>query len=370
VAVARSLFPPAVVVCGLCAALTHPAAATVAQPDDPVAVPVAGNGTPEPFPFQEFRRRLVDLRNEAIPDFNTKERERVLGRIKAREGNRARPADESAALAADLLRVGKFDPAVNLLKPLYDDRDRKGTRTYLVVATLVHAHALRNEWDQALGYYLDLLDLDPPAAVPKLTAAQWKWQLTLDRGPLKEYLRAHRQIALRAADAAKRAELDAAEEPFALFPGARFTTESGQYEPQKATLPADAVAVVQQLLFWFPEDTRLYWLLGEVYAARGQFAEARVVFDECAGGRAFGNRRALMAHREAVGAWAAKADAEAKAKADEEERQRVEAAKAAEPPISLRTVLLYFGVVGVVAAFAAVRVLARRVRGGHCGPVG
>src|SRR5205823_3935266 len=55
----------------------------------------------------------------------------------------------------------------------------------------------------------------------------------------------------------------------ALF-GVRFIGPSGEYEAgkiadaERSKLPADAVAIVQQLLLWFPDDTRLLWLLGEL----------------------------------------------------------------------------------------------------------
>jgi hypothetical protein len=395
--VSRSLTPLVLVVCGVCAVLTRPAPATLYEPNDPTGVPVSETGTPDPFPFVEFKRRLVDLRNEAVPAIKTREREQVLARIQTRAAARSPTPDEAAALAADLLRTGQYDRAVNLLKPLYDDRDRKGTRTYLVTSALIHAHALRQEWGQALGYYADLFDLTPPATVPKLSAAQWTWQLGLDRGPLKTYLLEQRKLAGRAADAARRAELDANEDVFPLFP-VRFVNDAGRYEPgklaaaERAKLPADAVAVVQQLLFWFPADTHLYWLLGELYAADGKLVEARQIFDECVSeARTFGNRKVLLAHREAVrvpaeadAAARARAETEARQKADEEERAKAEAkakadaeaqAKADEEkraaeavPISLRTVWVYFGVVAAVAAVAAARVLARRVRGGAGAP--
>jgi hypothetical protein len=393
--VARSLFPLVIAVCGTCAVLTRPAAATLYQPDDPTAVPVSENGTPDPFPFPEFKRRLVTLVNEANPDLDTPERGRLLDRINRRKAAKSLTPDETAALAADLLRAMRTrnkatksetnltDEAVNRLKPLYDDRERKGTRTYLVTAALVHAHAAREEWDQAVGYYADLLDLDPPASVPKLTAAQWKWQLGLDRGAFKTYLLEHRKLAAQSADAARRAELAANEEVFPLFP-VRFVNDAGKYEPgklaaaERAKLPADAVAVVQQLLLWFPTDTRLYWLLGELYAADGKLVEARQILNECRSeARTFGNRKVLLAHRDALWAPAeadaaarAKADADARQKADEEERAKAEAeAREKEEaaknalPISLRTVWVYFGVVAAVAAVAAARVIARRVRG-------
>ena len=49
----------------------------------------------------------------------------------------------------------------------------------------------------------------------------------------------------------------------------RFANDGGIYQPgalataERAKLPPDAIAIVQQLLLWYPTDSRLYWLLGE-----------------------------------------------------------------------------------------------------------
>jgi len=86
-----------------------------------------------------------------------------------------------------------------------------------------------------------------------------------------------------------------------LFP-VKFIGPSGQYEAgkfaeaEKSKLPADAVAVVQQLLLWAPEDTRLYWLLGELYNARGDLTSADAIFEECVWSRRY-NAEPLREHR-------------------------------------------------------------------------
>jgi hypothetical protein len=78
----------------------------------------------------------------------------------------------------------------------------------------------------------------------------------------------------------------------ALFP-VRFIGASGQYEAgkladaERAKLPPDAIATIQQLLLWFPEDTRLLWLLGELYNASGEVRTAEQIVDECVGSRRY-----------------------------------------------------------------------------------
>lgn len=75
--------------------------------------------------------------------------------------------------------------------------------------------------------------------------------------------------------------------------GVLYVSESGEFEPgklaeaERAKLPEKsidrALQVTQQLLVWLPLDTRLYWQLGELYAARGKpqdLRAARKIFDE------------------------------------------------------------------------------------------
>jgi hypothetical protein len=164
-------------------------------------------------------------------------------------------------------------------------------------------------------------------------------------------------------------EANRTEEPTPLFPlpergksqsPVRFVNDAGVYEPgvlasaERDKLPPDALAIVQQLLLWFPLDTRLYWLLAELYAAADDLDSAAVILEECTWSRAYGNRQVLMDHRVAVRAAVAA-------------RPRPEPPPG--PPISMRTILIYFGVIGVIGVLALVRALMRRGRA-NCGPIG
>ena len=109
------------------------------------------------------------------------------------------------------------------------------------------------------------------------------------------------------------------------------------------------------------------------YAADGQLSPARTIMDACVSeDRKYGNRKLLAEHRQAI---RAADDAQPKKTAPEEValvQPATDATPAAPPPkdpISMRTVLIYFGVIGVIAVFAFVRAMSRRVRG-ECGPVG
>jgi len=61
----------------------------------------------------------------------------------------------------------------------------------------------------------------------------------------------------------------------------------GKYRPgqlstaESKKLPADAVAIVQQLALWLPADGRLLWQLGELANAHGDVKTAAAIMDGC-----------------------------------------------------------------------------------------
>lgn len=338
-------------------------------PDDPMVVPVRPDGAAEALPFDEFRRRFAQLSNIADPRPGpdgqpNPDRAKVLARVKGRPP--ARTGDDEAAHAADLIRLGNSDggffvnDALNRLTP----RTRDRVPSYFAHTALAAAHAARGEWAEAETYHgAALFDCQMPARVKGWDDAQRNWQKTFDDTYLSHYYHLRR----REGEARPKPDPEA-EEPTPLFPlpakgsppvpPVRFVNEAGAYEPgvlaaaERAKLPPDAVAVTQQLLMQFPGDTRLYWLLAELYAADGKLDEALKILDECTWSRQYGNRRALMEHRAALSS----AIAARNAAADQQE--------ADEYPVSLRTVFVYFGVVAVVGAVAVVRALRRGGRGG------
>jgi hypothetical protein len=339
-----------------------------------MVVPVRPDGAAEPFPFDEFRRRFAQLSNVADPRPGpdgkpNPDRAKVLARVGDRPP--AKTADEEAAACADLVRLGNSDAgafvdrALNRLAPRTRDRQPN----YFVFTTLAAAHAARGEWQEAETYHgAALFDAQLPPHVKGWTDAQRDWLRKFDDAYIPHYYRLHRTEA-----AAKPRPAPEDEGPTPLFPlpgkdGAaapvRFVNEQGAYEPgalaaaERAKLPPDALAVTQQMLLLFPGDTRLYWLLAELYAADGQPDDARKILDECAWSRQYGNRRALMEHRTALAAAVEARDAAADAKA------------AADYPVSLRTVFVYFGVVLAVGVVAVVRALRKGGPRPGCGPLG
>ncbi len=358
-----------VVAVGLVAGVV-PGRAALFAPDDPMVVPVRPDGTAEALPFDEFRRRYAQLANIADPRPGPNgqpnpDRAKVLARVKAR--GPAKTADEDAAHCADLIRLGNSDggffvnDALNRLSPRTRDRNP----SYFAHTALAAAHAARGEWTDAINYHeAALLDCRMPEQVKGWTDDQRKWLRKFDETYLPHYYR------LRRAEAeAKPRPAPEAEEPTPLFPlgkaaPVKFVNDAGVYEPgtlaaaERAKLPPDAVAVTQQMLLLFPGDTRLYWLLAELHAADGKLEDAQTILDECAWSRQYGNRQALMAHRAAL------------APAIEARKAAADAQAAAQYPVSLRTIFIYFGVVVLVGIVAVVRALRKGGPRGGCGPLG
>ena len=161
------------------------------------------------------------------------DRKAVLARL-------ATEASDPAAAGADLLRLNRAAEAVNRLMPLSRGRAPDGR----VLFNLAHAHAVRGEWGEALSLHELAAEDGVPADLAGATADQRTWLTRVERDYYRRWLVEHRRRAATKSD-------PAAEEVFPLFPKDK---------------PADAAAVVQQLLLWAPWDTALYWLLAEVYA--------------------------------------------------------------------------------------------------------
>ena len=344
-----------VVLLGLVFAI--PGRASLYQPDDPMPFPVAA--VAEPLPFDEFKRRLIVVMNQFNPlplaegQKNT-DRDGRVQRIADRRKNPKPTTLDKLALASDLLSLNQPDEALTLVKPLDNPRSPD---YYLVSATLAHVHAARGEWATAADKMRSVTvfgDAEMPATVKGLSKPQRDWVQKLDR----DYVLAYFTLK------SKEGKIDPETEDVPpLFPlvernkphaPVKFVNDRGEYEPgviaaaEKAKLPPDAIAVVQQMVLWFPGDTGLYWLLAELYAAEGQLDEARVILNECVDSRKYSGRRALMDHRGAV-----MAAVEKRQRDEDEKRQR-------DFPVTLRSIAIYFGVVALVGVWAAVRAVRRR----------
>ena len=275
------------------------------SPAEKCPITVRDDGRAEELTFGSqkdgrFPQLLAELTNALDGNPNrvkNSDRQAVLGRIAAwqKQPLSALSPAEVAGLGATYVRIGKYDDAISLLA----QRGRDRTPDFRILANLAHVHAARGEWQDALDWHANALDLtDFPDDLAGATPAQRKWLKQLERGHYKRWLQVHRD---RATAKTKPEDTDV----FPLFP-VRFVNDRGEYAPgqlaatERAKLPADAISVVQQLVLWAPWDTDVYWLLAELYAADARLREADVIFNQCADGRQFANRRVFMAHRSAV----------------------------------------------------------------------
>src|SRR5262249_40359533 len=94
-------------------------------------------------------------------------------------------------------------------------------------------------------------------------------------------------------------------------------------DSERKKLPKDAMAIVQQLVLWHPQDARLYWLLGELYNADGDIESALKILDHCSFNMGYSNPT-LLKHRQVLQQASA---AQATQRAAELERARQTAAE-------------------------------------------
>jgi hypothetical protein len=362
---------------------TKPSHASIYSPDDTsFNVQVGPNGKAQVFDFEKRFKplilRLTNLVDERKIDGNdvNGDRQAYLKLIKEYEKKRNPSAEDVAAHAGYLLRIGDLDKALNLLIPRRNDP----RPSYFVFVTLGHIYATRggDDWRDALQYHQEgLLDSAMPPTVKGITAAEREWLNELDTYCIPHYYR----ISKREAEIRKgksQLELDKlleAEEVLPLFPiprakepvaPVRFVNDAGVYQPgqlaaaEKAKLPEDAIAIVQQLVLWFPRDARLYWLLAELYAANGHYSNAAYLFDRCSGALQFSKRKIMMDHRAAVRTVADKDQSGGDVALTQNSTDTSVDTPQVEPPISMKTIWYYFGAIGLVAVFAVVRGISRR----------
>ncbi len=180
------------------------------------------------------------------------------------------PPAELDALILELIYSRQFEHAIHVLMPL----SRAGDRAAAVrMKQLALVFAMQEEYERAARQLEAAVEIEG-----KIEATDWRRQV--ERTYLLRLLHQRQRETRRGSFRETEAGLDD------LF-GVRYVGESGQFEPgtlaaeQKAKLPVDALAVVQQLLLWLPSDRRLYWQLGELYNAQGDLRRAEAIFDNC-----------------------------------------------------------------------------------------
>jgi hypothetical protein len=313
---------------------TLPVRAGIYSPNEPFVFEIGADGFATPIQFSGgFDSILAGYREEAIRPANpagppNRRRQEAMDRVKEREakGIPALSSPELAGLTADLIRLNRNEEALNILQPLARDPRRGG---FLAYAHLARAHAGRGEWREAYEQQqMAVRYVEFPTTFPGLNKTQLAWLKRVERDyylPL---------LAHRAEEAGRGRATHLLEDPDPIFPSAvppkrpdnpvHFVGEDGKYAVgtiaagERKKLPPDALAVVQQLVLWHPQDARLYWQLGELYNATGDVETAAGILDVCTYAMGYSNptviehRRVLKAAADAASAARA-ADATAKA---------------------------------------------------------
>jgi tetratricopeptide (TPR) repeat protein len=296
--------------CGLLC--TSAATAGVYATADMPPGPIADETGVQPMPLDLYRSTLGDriglLRDPALlqpgdqplPESTVKrrkEQEAKVAALQAKLKTGMATLDDQINLSAGLIALGKNQEAIDLLEPVARG---EGRGHFMVLSNLATAYQLAGQMERVPDY-LQLARSSWPDKVPGIKDPQLQFYRQVDRAQL-------RVVLLRKAEAAKqppgvRRPVEGVDALFGEPDNpVRFIGESGQYEAgkiaakEKEKLPKDALAIVQQLVLWFPEDTRLYWLLGELLNADGQINEAYTVLNECVDARRYDSAE-LKEHR-------------------------------------------------------------------------
>jgi tetratricopeptide (TPR) repeat protein len=198
--------------------------------------------------------------------------EQAAAKLEKTGRERKLTADESADLGVIYIRLGEIAKAVEILRAA----QRQHANHFRLAANLGTAWQLQGDLEQAAVYLQQAVRLAP--------------------GKLQKAEEYHLQLVRLRLKSKTPAGLDD------LF-GVRFFGEDSQYQPGKLAaterkkLPAEAVAIVQQLALWLPADGPLLWQLAELANAHGDLKMAAAIMDGCV--TEFGmNAAELRRHRQ------------------------------------------------------------------------
>jgi hypothetical protein len=291
--------PGLVVIVALCA---NPAEAGLYNPAEPwerMLRPLPGQATDPRVDFSSFLIKHADLRNIGIQEPTGKEkvfqqgasppmtpvrlRYSLVADLSPRLAPSTWPTDKKISLSAYLIRRGKHREAIEVLRSI---RDRSN---FLVGANLGTAYQLDGE---DATDYLDQAVATWPRSWTSVDKEMKTFleQMGWNEGTFLWYREAEKYhlklVKLRAREARGRPRNAGVPETLDKLFDVDFTYVGGKIaEKEKAKIPANALAIVQQLLIWLPDDPRLYWLLGELYHAREtpeDVAAARQIFKDLA----------------------------------------------------------------------------------------
>jgi hypothetical protein len=251
---------------------------------------------PEVFKnVKAFKDALDGLRVLAIERNDpTSRRARLLAQAAELEAKGELTVNDRINLSALYIRLSnpqtpRLEDAIRVLGPALES----DPANFMVLANLATAYFLSGQLDRAIHYQNQVLEKWP---------SLWPGQSAEE---LRHYCRT--EVHLLTLMESRRDEQKRPGRPAlgvdAIFPGVTFSGPDGDYlvgdlfPQQLALLPPDGGAIVTQLVLWLPWDDRLYWLLGELQNAKGDFRTAATMFHELSFGRNFTASRAFIAHR-------------------------------------------------------------------------
>ena len=236
--------------------------------------------------FDVFGKVLLDLQAVAFPEGGPnppiRQRYVLLEKLFAKQGPANLSIEQKLNLSTVLIRRGKVDEAIDLLKPLSEDNPDN----FVIMSQLATAQFLGTPEQRAnaLDYMKEALskwpekwtDLNEDQA-KFLRSIHWEETRLAKFRSYDKYL--ERLIRHRLAEDNKRKKKEAVKDAVDPIFGddkalVSFVNDKGEFEvgrimhPDLQRLPQDADVVAQQLLLWMPHDERLLWLLGEVLNAR------------------------------------------------------------------------------------------------------
>jgi tetratricopeptide (TPR) repeat protein len=332
-------------------AANHPLCAGLYDPRQPTSPLVTESGV-RPLPFELFRDTLSDITQIADPLKPSTLRPKYLERRTAllSRGVGTMSPNDLAELGMIQWRLRDADAALTALR-LAEARD---PRNFWVMSNLGAVYLATGQLRETAPYLDTARSFfpDPWPVVP--AAGAWFREAERYQAAL---------LRLRIAEGADRpGRRVASNDVDALFP-VRFVGPTGMFEAgkladdQRTKLPADAIPVVQQLMLWFPDDTRLLWLLGELYNAQGDLTSADAAFELCVWSRHY-ESPALREHRRLVkAAIAATTKVESAAETSEQPKPVL-----LPESWQLWTVVVVSGAVLLALGFFQVRELLRRKR--------
>jgi tetratricopeptide (TPR) repeat protein len=262
--------------------LGQPVRAGLYIPAQPAQIPEVTSQAVKPLPFSLFRPNVLeDLLQIGSPQLpESKMRKEFLAardHLQAKSRREELTEEEKVNLSGYLVRLRQYQEAVDVLTPVAT----RECRNFMIFANLATAEQQAGQLERAVNHLEQALDVWPQEW-PNLSAEQLRWYQQAEKYHLI-LLRNRWAQARRGAQAPP--DLD----PLFVKDGqpVRYVGDGGQYEAGKinaaeqAKLPPDAMAIVQQLLIWLPDDTLLYWQLGELLNASGDVVSAARVFDDC-----------------------------------------------------------------------------------------